>query len=116
MKMQITLKTLLGITLVFLMAGCVMHRIDWNSRVGSYTFDQAVTEFGPPDKQAKLTDGQLVADWVSRYYNAGGVFVGAGYYGYPGTVGVLETPPSYSESTLRLIFGTNNVLTAWSRH
>ena len=98
-----------------LLAGCIIRGIDWNSRVGHYTYDQAVGEFGPPDKQARLSDGRTVADWVTRFYNAGGVFVGAGYYGYPGTAGMMETPPSYSESTMRLVFDTNHVLSAWAR-
>ena len=93
--------------------GCVTHRIDWNARVGSYTFDQAVTEFGPPDKQAKLSDGRLVAEWISRYYSSSSVAVGTGFYGYPGGVGFVQTTPSYYESKLRLTFATNNVLAAW---
>ena len=106
----------LVIVLAILFAGCATHRIDWNSRIGNYTFDQAVTELGPPDKQAKLSDGSLVTEWVSRYYNGGTAVVGAGYYGYPGGVGVVSTPPSYYESKLRLTFGTNHVLTAWSKY
>ena len=45
-------------------AGCVAtSRIDWTARLGSYTYDQAVAEFGPPDKVAKLSDGAIVAEW-----------------------------------------------------
>jgi hypothetical protein len=108
---------LLGCLAVLLLAaGCATNRINWTNRVGNYTYDQAVTELGPPDKQAKLSDGRLVADWISRYYNSSGVFMGAGYYGFPGSPGVVAMPPAYGESTLRLVFGTNNILTAWSRH
>jgi hypothetical protein len=98
-----------------LLAGCVTHRIDWNSRVGAYTMDQAITELGPPDKQARLSDGRLVAEWISRYYNGGSAIIGPGYYGYPGGVSVIQTPPSYYESKLLLTFGTNNVLAAWAK-
>jgi hypothetical protein len=98
-----------------LAAGCVTHRIDWNARVGSYTFDQAVTEFGPPDKQAKLSDGTLVAEWITRYSNGGTVAIGTGFYGYPGSVGLVQTTPSYYESRMRLNFNTNNILAAWAR-
>jgi hypothetical protein len=97
-------------------AGCATS-IDWNSRVGSYTFDQAVAELGPPDKQAKLTTGQVVAEWISRYYNGGSTsVVGTGYYGYRGGTTVIHHPPSYYEDTLRLTFATNHVLTAWSKN
>jgi len=110
------LKIFLSLAGVILFAGCATHRIDWNSRIGNYTYDQAVTDLGPPDKQAKLTDGRLVAEWISRYYNGGTAIVGGGYYGYPGPVGVIQTPPSYFESSLRLTFGTNHLLTAWSKN
>ena len=40
-----------------LLAGCVTPKIDWAARVGNYTYDQAVMDFGPPDKSAKLSDG-----------------------------------------------------------
>jgi hypothetical protein len=98
-----------------LLAGCVTHRIDWSGRVGNYTYDQAVVEFGPPDKQAKLTDGRLVAEWISRYYNNSTVVIGGGVYGYAGG-GIVQTTPSYFESKLRLTFGTNHVLSAWSKN
>jgi len=42
------------------LSGCAAHRVDWASRVGNYTLDQAITEYGPPDKQAKLTDNTVV--------------------------------------------------------
>ncbi len=99
--------------LTVLFAGCIT-RIDWNSRVGNYTYDQAVVEFGPPDKTARLTDGKLVADWITRYHNGGSVYVSGGYY--PGSVGVVTAyPPSTYVNILRLIFNTNNVLCAWSK-
>ena len=59
---------------VFGVAGCASTppspllstpQVDWNSRVGHFTFDQAVTELGPPDKQAKTPDGKTVAEWTA---------------------------------------------------
>jgi len=67
-------------------AGCATHRVDWDTRVGVYTYNQAVVELGPPDKQAKLTDGQTVAEWISRYSSGGSVGVGTGFYGGGGAV------------------------------
>ena len=103
---------------VLVIAGCATGRVDWSTRVGSFTFDQAVIELGPPDKQAKLSDGKTVADWVSRYSGGPSVSVGTGFYGgYPGSVGVVQTynRPDYYESKLRLTFNTNNVLENWAR-
>jgi len=116
-KINFALKIFRFAAVAILFAGCATHRIDWNSRIGSYNFDQAVTEFGPPDKQAKLSDGKLVAEWISRYSNGGSVILGAGFYGYPGGVGMVQsTGPGYYESKLRLTFNTNNILAAWSKN
>ena len=52
------------VVLVLWLTGCASMRADWGARVGHYTYDQAVTDMGPPDKQAKLTDGTLVAEWL----------------------------------------------------
>ena len=111
----------LAALVVALLIGCKSTPpVDWNSRVGSYTYDQAVTDLGPPDKQARLTDGQTVAEWITRRSN-GGLSVGTGFFsaGGGGAVGVgvgQSIGPGYYEKTLKLTFGTNNVLTAWSKN
>jgi hypothetical protein len=73
------------VTLAFValvIAGCATTKpIDWNSRVGSYTFDQAVTELGPPDKQAKLSDGRTVAEWITHREGGTSFSVGTGFRG-----------------------------------
>jgi hypothetical protein len=98
-------------------AGCATHRVDWSARIGTYSFDQAVMDYGPPDKQAKLSDGRKVCDWVSRYSSGGGTAIVSGGWGYPGSVGFVQTTgPQYYESVLRLTFTTNNVLSAWSKN
>ncbi len=107
---------ILTLLIALFIFGCATHSVDWNARVGVFTFDHAVTELGPPDKQAKLTDGTTVAEWVSRYTTGGSVGLGTGYYNGGMGVGVMQSTPTYRESKLRLIFGTNNVLTAWSRN
>ena len=106
---------MLSLLIALFIVGCATHSVDWNARVGVFTFDQAVTELGPPDKQAKLTDGTTVAEWISRYTTGGSVGLGTGYYNNGMGVGVMQSTPTYRESKLRLTFGTNNVLTAWSR-
>lgn len=98
-----------------LLAGCATNRVDWNARVGSFTYDQAVVELGPPDKTAKLTDGQNVAEWISRYASPSPVMVGGGFYPGPAGVSVVQTSPSYYENHLLLTFTTNNVLAAWKK-
>ncbi|MCC6823596.1 MAG: hypothetical protein V9H26_27260 [Verrucomicrobiota bacterium] len=99
------------------LAGCTTPRIDWAGRVGHYTYDQAVVELGPPDKQATLTDGARVADWLLRRgRNATYSFMGGGYGapGWPAYAPVYVAPvtPDYY---LRLNFGPDEKLTAWKK-
>ena len=100
-----------------LVAGCVTPRINWNARIGTYTYDQAVLDFGPPDKQARLSDGRRVAEWITRYSSGGTVMFGTGFNDYPGGGGFVQTTgPEYYENKLRLTFTTNDLLSAWSKH
>jgi hypothetical protein len=97
-----------------LFAGCAtMPKINWQARIGNYTYDQAVVEFGPPDKSAKLTDGTTVAEWLLQrgevIETPGPYFYSPGYFGPPG--------PAYSRTYfparfLRLTFGANGKLLA----
>jgi hypothetical protein len=52
-----------------LVTGCAA--IDWSERVGSYTYDQAVLDFGPPDSKETLTDEGWVASWITRVRGRG---------------------------------------------
>ncbi|HEY2328214.1 MAG TPA: hypothetical protein VGI63_00175 [Verrucomicrobiae bacterium] len=113
--MKTTLFLLTVAALIF--AGCATHGVDWNARVGTFTYDQAVVELGPPDKTAKLTDGQNVAEWISRYQSGGMTTAfGTGYYNGSGGVSIIQSTPAYRESKLRLTFTTNNILAAWTRN
>ena len=97
------------------LAGCVTPKIDWSARVGNYTYDQAVTELGPPDKSAKLTDGTVVADWLTHTPRPSSrrnltLRRPAAYFG-PLTPMRTETyvPAQY----LRLTFGADGKLKTW---
>ena len=37
----------------------------WNARIGTYTYAEAVGEFGPPDNKETLDEDVLVASWVT---------------------------------------------------
>jgi hypothetical protein len=108
----------LGLLLMSLLgAGCASKpAVDWNSRVGSYTFDQAVTELGPPSSQTTLSDGRKVADWITGYTGSSGFSVGMGGYGSSGAMGVshgVGTAPR--AKILRLTFAPDGKLAAWTR-
>ena len=104
---------------LLLLAGCATtKKVDWNARVGSYTFDQAVVELGPPDRSAPLSDGSKVAEWLSgrgsttTYYDGftSGFFSPG--YGF-GIVRGSET--RWPDRVLRLTFDPSGKLRSWQR-
>lgn len=110
-----SLQILAGLLLIFLVAGCATTpRIDWASRVGNYTYEQAILEFGPPDKNATLSDGTVVAEWLTRrgqsYSYASPRGYSPWYYGYgpfyPSYIDTYSTPDVF----LRLIFSPDGRL------
>jgi hypothetical protein len=111
------IRRLIPLLVAVMLAGCVTSKIDWAGRVGNYTYDQAVMEMGPPDKQAKLGDGTVVAEWLTwrgqRYvYVPFGYGDPYGWYGgyYPSFVS------SYSpDHCLRLVFGPDGQLRTWKK-
>jgi len=107
---------LVALWLVLGLAGCATTpKIDWTARIGTYTHDQAVMDLGPPDKSARLSDGSIVADWMTR--RAQTVVAPEPYYLSPGCYfGPLT--PTYTESYfparyLRLTFDADGKLKAW---
>lgn len=108
----------LAITGVML-TGCATPKQDWANRVGAYTFDQAVLELGPPDKQAELEDGTRVAEWLTRRGQPHSQ-PSFGYYGYQPWGFYPPAYPAYVEFYtpdywLRLIFSADGTLRAWKR-
>lgn len=98
-----------------LLNGCAStKKVNWNSRVGSYTYDQAVAELGSPDKQAKTSSGQTVADWIKRRLGGSSISFGTGFYGRNGGVAVGQSVGSgYQDSVTRLTFDTDGKLISW---
>lgn len=102
---------------VALVTGCATKpKVNWDARIGNYTFDQAVTELGPPDKQAKLGDGTTVAEWMTRRGYWHGSALGAPrapWYSGPAYPDYVETySPDYF---LRLTFGSDGQLKTWKQ-
>lgn len=107
----------LAALLLGLLAGCATHRIDWGARVGVYTFDEAIAEFGPPDKSARLGNGSTVAEWLTHrgytyvYRPFAGYSCWYGPYSYPDYLNAYTSPDAF----LRLTFSADNKLLAWKR-
>jgi hypothetical protein len=118
MRTKISLKqvvcfSILIAMLSFIFAGCKSTpKVDWNSRIGNYTYDQAVEELGPPDKAAKLSDGKTVAEWIKHSHGGGMSFgVGTGFFGGNTGVGTsVGTSTGHPDQVLMLTFGPDGKL------
>ncbi len=98
--------------LAVLLTGCVSPPINWPARVGQYTYDQAIVEYGPPDKSARLQDGSIVAEWMTRSGQV--VTTPDPLWGPPG-YWYGPFPPAYTQTYfpatfLRLMFGPDGKL------
>jgi hypothetical protein len=107
-----------ALLLAALCTGCrTTPKIDWNSRIGNYTYDQAVLELGPPDKMAVLTDKTKVAEWMTFRGREGAYVPAFGphlyhpyFYGPP----LYYSEPPSPDRLLRLTFDPQNRLVRWS--
>ena len=114
---RFSLLTVVALVAAFI-AGCQTAKpVDWNSRIGIYTFDQAVTELGPPDKQARLSDGKTVAEWITHRSGGSGLSVGTGFYSGGVGVGMSHSVgQGYRDKVLNLTFDRDNKLASWSKN
>ena len=92
--------------------GCETYgKADWKSRVGQYSWDQAIEELGPPESEAKTSDGSRVASWVisrSRTYST--AVRGPMFWSWSG-----QDVTTTAESHLLLTFTAQGQLKAWKR-
>lgn len=108
------MKRLVGILfgIALFLSGCATEpKVNWQSRVGTYTYDQALIDLGPPDKSAQLTDGTRVSDWMTSRGRNGGAWITQTRGGW---VQTLDTPsPDYY---LRLTFDPTGKLQSWKKY
>ena len=97
--------------------GCqTLKPVDWNSRVGHYTYNQAISEFGLPNRQTKLSDGKVVSKWFVQPPVAPRFNSGMSYYGNHGLGAGQTIVTSHNDHVLQLTFGTNGTLIDWSKN
>jgi hypothetical protein len=103
--------------LVILNPGCASTpKPDWDQRIGTFTYDDAVHELGPPVASTQLQDGTTVAEWFLGAGSQMSFGMGMGSYGSSGGVGVghsVTTPPK--GKFLRLTFGPDHKLQRWEK-
>ena len=120
--MRVIQRLIAEVVLKILVNGCASpKRVNWNTRIGHYKYDDAAVELGVPDKFQKLNNNCTVAEWALLHYTpecelygySGGYWqhgwvVPAVGYGYP-------TGPDYTR-WLRLVFGPNGELTMFKQY
>ena len=114
--LKFSLPVFFSLFTAFLTGCATTPAIDWNSRVGHYTYDQALTELGAPSRQARLSNGEITYKWSAQPYVGNGLNTGMSYYGSTGFTGPQPVGPSSNDRLLQLTFDTNGVLKAWSKN
>jgi len=97
--------------------GCATQHISWQTRIGNYTYDDAVREWGPPDKESPLNDGTLIADWIVREGHT--VMAPQPYLLPPDNMGAPQ--PTFNSSYvptyfMRLVFGPDKRLKEYKNY
>ena len=61
-------------------AGCqALQQVDWDGRIGQFSYGQAVAELGGPDGETKLPGGMRRVEWITNSGSSmGRALVGAG--------------------------------------
>ena len=121
MKNLLRFSCLLGVLALLLVAGfltgCASKpKVDWDSRIGNFTYDQAVAELGPPEKSIRTSDAQTVAEWFVKHSPSVSFGFGTGFYSGGSGVSMgqsMGTPPS--SLYLRLTFDADGELIRWER-
>jgi hypothetical protein len=113
------------IVLVFLAGSCAsgpkanIKEIDWGGRIGTYTYEEALTELGEPDVISQSSEG-TIAEWVlqrSPNVTFGFGFGGVGFGHHTSTgvgVGTTVSPPPSGEY-LHLRFDKDGKLAEWTK-
>ena len=120
MKTNLVAKVL-SLAVLFLaiafLAGCkTTPSVNWDSRVGVYTYNQAVADMGPPDKQSKRDNGDTTYQWITLHGGTGSPAAGT-YLGGSGQMGGSQPfVQTYKDHVLELTFGPDGKLVTWAKN
>ena len=132
MKM-IFLKHWLPFLFAFSLVGCATNPpADWDSRVGHYTYADAVHELGQPDREIQLGNGSTEFKWFARTapstaasnpslavggLNNPNAANKAGWGGANSAVGSgAFAGTGFNSRYLELTFDSHGVLSSWSKN
>jgi hypothetical protein len=116
---------LLIIVIILLAGACAsgskinVSDAEWKDRIGTYTYEQALTEFGPPNVVGESGEGKT-AEWVIRQSLATSFSfgLGRGSYGVNTATGVgvgTTVSPPPSGEYLHLRFDKSGKLAEWTK-
>lgn len=106
------------------LAGCATP-VNWQARVGVYTYDQARKDYGNPISVTKFTDNSFVAQWATTRgkvaVTPGKKSADSGAYYRRGFYGPAWGYPAYRSTYfpgnyLRLRFGPDDRLMSWKKY
>jgi hypothetical protein len=115
----------LVILAAILVSSCASSRTKWDNRIGVYSYQEALLDLGQPAKSEGLSDGTIVADWLTQAAErietstlvAAPALPASSHQPY-----YVEYPRQRKSSTLnvpaqylRLVFGSNRKLKAWEK-
>lgn len=109
----------IGLVAALLLLGCVTpSSVVWDKRVGTYSWDDALAEFGPPDRVTNLTGGVKAAEWIESRTKATSLAPPPPSYTRGET---LESSGTYygrraPDKILRLSFAPDGKLIDWYRN
>jgi hypothetical protein len=116
---------LLIIVIILLAGACAsglkidVSDAEWRGRIGTYTYEQALAELGPPNVFGESNEGKT-AEWVIRQSPATSFSFGFGRGSYGGGTatgvgaGTTVSPPPSGEY-LRLGFDKSGKLAEWTK-
>jgi hypothetical protein len=118
------MRMVVGVLLAVLLAGCntpSSPTVNWDRRIGSYTYNLALQDMGVPVRHVTLSDGSIVADWLVEKGKPGapstyeademGGYVIPFLWDNPIPMDARARPNRY----LRLTFGPDQKLTGWKK-
>ena len=98
-------------------AGCqALQQVDWDGRIGQFSYEQAVAELGRPVEETELSGGMRRTEWISNSgISMGRALAGAGYQRRTTSVVPLEPTEIHRlrDRYLRLTFDKAGRLVAW---
>ncbi len=102
---------------VGLLMGCSTASVNWDKRVGVYSWQDALTELGPPARVADLAGGVKAAEWITP--RTTGLPTAASTHSSLRAASI-DASPNYGntapDKVLRLSFTPDGKLIDWDRN